>query len=550
MVANIVRKGINAFASRQTNIFTAASFIILTTVFSQVLGILKYRLLVSLFGASSDLGVFFAAFRIPDFIFQVVIAGALSSAFIPIFTEFIAKGKKKEAFDFTSTLMTIGLIFFILISSIIIVFSYQLARLVAPGFSDEELKLMANLMIIIQLSQVFFIFGTIFTAALQSFQHFVIPGLASAFYNFGIILGLIIFSYFFDFGILGGAFGVLIGSALFFIIQIPLLFSAGFRFSSAFALSSGIVKLTRLMIPRSLTLIISQIAATANVFFASFISARSLVIFDLAQTLAMAPVLLLGQSIAQASFPALSLKSDDKKEFLSIFISSFNQILYLTLPISAILIVLRIPLVRLVYGASRFDWDATVETGLTLAYFSIAITANALIALLSRAFYAFKDSKTPFVITAASVLFNIVMSYILILVNQLPIYYLAFSFACASVAGVIVMSLMLNRKIILPKLEMVLSFSKIFISTIVMGVALYVPIKLLDQLVFDTTRTVNLLILTGIASLAGLVSYIFFTWLFDIKEAYYVLAVLKKFSSRDKVLGRIEELIDGTKLNP
>lgn len=550
MVTGIVKKGIGAIVSRQTNIFTAASFIILTTVFSQILGILKYRLLVTLFGASSDLGVFLAAFRIPDFIFQVIIAGALSSSFIPIFTEYLAKNKKKEAFDFASGLLTIGLIFFIFISAVVIVFSYQLSSLVAPGFSKDELTLMSNLMIIIQLSQVFFILGTVLTAMLQSFQHFVIPGLATAFYNFGIILGLIIFSYFFGFGIMGAAIGVLIGSFLFFIIQLPLLGLTGFKFSASFNLSSGILKLLRLMIPRSLTLLISQTAATANLFFASFISARSLVIFDLAQTLAMAPVLLLGQSIAQASFPALSLKTDNKKEFLSILISSFNQILYLTLPISALLIVLRIPLVRLFYGASRFDWEATVETGLTLAYFSIAITANALIALLSRAFYAFKDSKTPFVITLVTVMFNIFLSYTLILKNNLPIYYLAFSFSAASIIGVIIMTLMLNRKIDIPKFEMILSSSKIFISTIIMGVALYVPIKLLDQLVFDTTRTINLLILTGIASSAGIISYIFFTWLFDIKEAYYILAVLKKFGSKDKILKQVGELISGPKLNP
>ena len=549
MVVTIVKKGLNAFAAKQTNIFTAASFIVLTTVFSQILGILKYRLLVSLFGASADLGAFFAAFRIPDFVFQVVIAGALSSAFIPIFTEFIVKDKRREANEFTSTLLLIGLVFYVFISAVIVVFSYQLASIVAPGFSEEELILMARLMIIIQLAQVFFIFGTVFTAVLQSFQHFIIPGLASAVYNFGIILGLVIFSSFFGFGILGGAIGVLIGSILFFIIQLPLLSLTGFKFTPSFILSPGIAKLTRLMLPRSLTLIISQIAATANVFFASFISARSLVIFDLAQTLAMAPVLLLGQSIAQASFPALSLKAGDKKEFLSILTSSFNQILYLTLPISALLIVLRIPLVRLFYGAGRFDWEATVETGLTLAYFSIAITANALIALLSRAFYAFKDSKTPFVITLMSVMFNIFLSYTLILKNNLPIYYLAFSFSASSILGAILMTLMLNRKIEIPKFEIILSSSKIFISTIVMGVALYVPIKLLDQLVFDTTRTINLLILTGIASSAGIISYIFFTWLFDIKEAYYVIAVIKKFGNKDKILKQVNELISGPKLN-
>ena len=549
MVASLVKRGITAFVSKQTNIFTAATFIILTTIFSQILGILKYRLLVSLFGASQELGVFFAAFRIPDFIFQVVIAGALSSSFIPIFTDFISKDKKREAYEFSSTLMTIGLVFFVAVSAIIIVFSYQLASLVAPGFSSEELRLMANLMIIIQLSQVFFILGTIFTAMLQSLQHFVIPGLATAFYNFGIILGLIVFSHFLGYGIYGATIGVLIGSILFFLIQLPLLSVTGFRFSAFFSFSPALIKLLHLMVPRSLTLIISQIAATANVFFASFISARSLVVFDLAQTLAMAPVLLIGQSIAQASFPSLSLKSGDKKEFLSILISSFNQILYLTLPISALLIVLRIPLVRLFYGASRFDWDATVATGLTLAYFAIAITANAIIALLSRAFYAFKDSKTPFIITTISVALNVFLSYAFILWYQLPIYFLAFSFSVTSILGVIMMTIALNKKIDLPKIEILISSSKIIISTIVMGVALYVPIKLLDQLVFDTTRSVGLLMLTGIASGLGFVAYVFFTWLFDIKEAYYVIAVIKKFGNKDKILKQVNELISGPKLN-
>ena len=384
---------------------------------------------------------------------------------------------------------------------------------------------------------------------LQSFQHFVIPGLASAFYNFGIILGLIIFSHFLGVGIYGATIGVLIGAIFFSLIQLPLLAVTGFRFSPSFALTPGIDKLFRLMVPRSLTVIISQIAATANVFFASFLSARSLVIFDLAHTLAMAPVLLLGQSIAQASFPALSLKSGDRREFLSILTSSFNQILYLTLPISALLIVLRIPLVRLFYGASRFDWEATVETGLTLAYFAIAITANALIALLSRAFYAFKDSKTPFIITSITVAINIFLSYLFILTYQLPIYFLAFSFSTSSIVGVVLMAFLLNKRIELPKIEIMVSSAKIIISTIVMGAALYIPIKLLDQLVFDTTRTVGLLALTGIASAAGFASYIFFTWLLDIKEAYYVIRVLKKFGQKDKILKGLNEIIGGPKFN-
>ena len=550
MVTNIVKRSIGALVSRQTNIFTAASFIILTTIFSQILGILKYRLLVALFGASSDLGVFFAAFRIPDFVFQVVIAGALSASFIPIFTDYLARGKKQQAFEFTSALISIGLIFFVFVSAVIVVFAYPLASLVAPGFSKDELILMSRLMIIIQLSQVFFILGTVFTATLQSFQHFVIPGLATAFYNFGIILGLAIFSTFFGLGIYGATVGVLVGSIFFCLVQLPALGVTGFRYSAIFSINSGILRLAGLMIPRSITLVIGQIAATSNVIFASFISARSLVIFDLAQTLAMAPVLLLGQSIAQASFPALSLKSDNKEEFSSIFTSSFNQIIYLTLPIAALLVVLRIPIVRLFFGASKFDWEATVDTGLTLAFFAVSLTANALIPLLSRAFYAHKDSRTPLIITTISVALNILMSYVLILVYNMPIYYLGFSFSISSIFSVAAMTILLDRKVELPKSQIVTSSLKILISSVVMGAALYVPIKLLDQLVFDTTRTINLLMLTGIASSLGFASYVFFTWLFDIKEATYVIAVLKKFKNRNLILKQVGELVDGSRLNP
>jgi len=507
-------------------------------------------MLVSLFGASSDLGVFFASFRIPDFLFQVVVAGALSSSFIPIFTEYISKDKKKEAFAFTSTLVNLGVGFFIFASFFIIVFSYQISSILAPGFSQKELILMANLMVIIQLSQLFFILGTVVTAMLQSFQHFVIPGLASAFYNLGIIVGLIIFTKFLGFGIYGATIGVMIGSLLFLIVQLPLLFKTGFRFTFNFDIKNGVLKVINLMVPRSLTLVVAQIAVTANVFFASFISARSLVVFDLAQTLVMAPVLLFGQSIAQASFPSLSLKKENRQEFTAIFTSSFNQIIYLTLPVSALLIVLRIPIVRLFYGASRFDWEATVETGLTLAYFSISISAYALIYLLSRAFYAHKDAKTPFIITSVSVVVNVVISYMVVLVYHLPIYFLALSSSIAFILSAIVMFVFLDRKVGLPKLEITHSFIKILISTFITGVALYVPIKLLDQLVFDTTRTINLIILTGIASFFGLISYLFFTWLFNIREAYYVIAVLKRFGQKDRILKQVSEIIDGSKLNP
>lgn len=545
-----IQKSLSALGSKQSNIFTAAFFIVITTIFAQILGFVKYRLLVSIFGASSDLGVFLAAFRIPDFLFQVLIAGALSTTFIPIFSEYIRNKKRDDAFRFTSSLITIGLSGFVVVAIVVVIFAPYLSRLIAPGFNDAEIKLMTNLMRIIQMSQVFFVLGIIFTGILQSFQRFLIPGIASALYNLGIILGIIIFSLWLNIGIVGAAIGVLIGAALFALVQLPLLIKTGFFYIPSFHIDQNIKKIAKLMVPRSFTVLFVQIAMTANVFFASLISARSLVIFDLAQTLMLAPIVLFGQSIAQASFPALSLKNKDKKEFLSIFTSSLNQILYLTLPVSAILIVLRIPVVRLFYGASRFDWQATVDTGLTLSFLSISISAQALIFLFSRAFYALKDTKTPFFITGIAVTINIILSYYFILVQHLPIYYLGASLSIGNIIGVVLMLIALNSKIGLPKLDIFINAGKIGIATLVMGVALYIPIKLLDQLVFDTTRTINLLMLTGIASLSGFLAYIFFTWLLDIREVYYIFSVIKRFKYGRRAVKGIEELIDGTKLNP
>lgn len=542
---NLFQKGIGALVSKQTNIFSAALFIILTTIFSQLLGLFKYRILVSYFGASNDLGVFFAAFRIPDFVFQVVIAGALSTSFIPIFSEYVGMGKRREADNFTSSLLTLGVILYLVMSLTVILFSYQLCQLVAPGFSPRELLLMSQFMIIIQLAQIFFILGTVSTAVLQSLQHFLIPGIATAFYNLGIIFGLLLFVPMI--GIYSATVGVMIGSIFFFLVQLPMLIHAGFRYKITLDMSNGVMKVLHLMLPRSITLIVTQLAITANVFFASFLGARSLVVFDLAQTLVLAPVVLFGQSIAQASFPALSQKKNDKKSFDAIFISSFNQILYLTLPLSALFIVLRIPLIRLFFGASRFDWSATVDTGRTLAYFSVSIAAQSLIYLLARAFYAHKDTKTPLIVTLVAVLTNITLSYVFVLVLKLPIFFLAAAFSVSNIFAAFLLFVLLDYKIKLPKGQIISSAIKIFVATLIMGVALYVPLKLLDQLVFDTTKTINLLLLTGIASIAGLITYIFFTWMFAIQEARYVVEVVKKFRDRKLLLKQIGELIDGPK---
>ena len=167
MPSDLFKKGLNILLRRQTNILSAALVLMLTVVFSQILGLIRQRMLVGIYGPSNTLGVYLASSRLPDLLFQVIIAGAISSSFIPIFTDFLAQKKEEEGFKFASSLMIIGLLIFLFISIILFIFSGFFSHLVAPGFSASDLILMSNLMRIIILGQIIFMLASFFSAVLQ-----------------------------------------------------------------------------------------------------------------------------------------------------------------------------------------------------------------------------------------------------------------------------------------------------------------------------------------------------------------------------------------------
>lgn len=239
------------------------------------------------------------------------------------------------------------------------------------------------------------------------------------------------------------------------------------------------------------------------------------------------------------------------EDFKLTFITSFNQVLYFVLPISVLLLVLRIPAVRLIFGAAQFDWAATVLTGKTLALFSLSIFAQALVYLVSRGFYALHDTKTPLIINALTTFLMIILAWFFIFFTQTGVLGIALSFSIASIIDFLLLLIVLDRKVHgFDKKELLLSDFKIFLATVFTGFALYVPIKLLDQLVFDTTKTINLILLTGISSLIGLSLYLFLTWVFDVKEAEMFILLFRKLGDWRQILKGSEEAIDGTRFNP
>lgn len=548
MTNKFLSKSLDLLTRRQTNILSAAFVIMVTVVISQILGLIRQRLLVGIFGASNVLGIYLYSTQLPDTVFQLTIAAALSSAFIPVFSDYLAKGKEKEAHKMASTLLAIGFSLFLVFSLFLIIFAQQILQIFNLGsnFSGQQMVLMANLMRIIIFGQLLFIVATFFTALLQSYNHFFVPGIAAALYNLGIIIGVLVFAP--SVGIYSAAIGVIFGAIIFIAAQVPLARQVGFHFRPdlSYIKSEGVKKIGKLMWPRTLSVIIFQLGTIGIGSFISFLNdpGRMNVIFDFAQTLAFAPVALFGQTIAQAAFPILSREREKPDEFKATFIQSFNQMLYLVLPVSVLFLILRIPLVRLVFGASKFDWNATVATGQTLALFSISIFAQALITLVLRAFYALHDTKVPLIIGAVSTAVLIFLAYLFIVICHMGVQSLGLAFSIASLFQLVSLFLLLEKRVGgFRKSELIPSWAKFFISSFLTAFALYIPIKLLDQLVFDTTRTVNLIILTGISSLLGLLLYLFLTWFFDVKEAQAYLLMFKKIGNWKEVLRKSQELL-------
>lgn len=566
MPLSFFKKGLTILLKQQTNILSAAFVLMATVVLSQILGLFRMRLLAGIYGATDTLGVYLVSSKIPDFLFQLVIAGALSSAFIPVFANMLNKGKEKEANKMASTLMLFGFVFFGIISVILFIFAPYFLQLLnlGSGYGPLQMELMTNLMRIIIFGQIIFLFATFFSAILQTHNHFLIPGLAAALYNLGIIICIVFFAD--NLGIYAPALGVIFGALAYALFQIPLIRKVKFTFKPEFSFETeGIREVLKLIGPRSLSLFIFQIGTILTVSFISFLpsAGRNYVIFDFAQTLAFAPIVLFGQSIAQAAFPVLSRQKDNIEEFRITFMTSFNQMLYLVLPVSALFIILRIPIVRLIFGAARFDWAATVLTGRTLAFFSIAVFAQALIYLVSRAFYALHDTKTPLRVGAVSTLLMLVMSFLFVTFWSSNLQYfaesykmrfsfipvgvesIAFSYSVAGIFNLIVLMFYLNKRIhIFHVTSFWITQIKIFFAVLFMGFAIYIPIKLLDQLVFDTTKTINLIFLMGISSLIGFLLYLFLTWLLNVREASTFLLIFRRISGWREAVGKSEKIIE------
>jgi len=516
---------------------------------SKILGLIRDRLLAHVF-LPEKIDIFWAAFRLPDLIFQIIILGALSIAFIPVFTEHLENKGKDDAFEMARAVLNVSLVIFIFTTILIYFFAQPIvASFIAPGFTASRQVQVVELTRIILFGQVILVLGSFFIGISQSFQRFIIPSLSPVFYNFGIILGIVFLSK--QMGIMGAAYGVVIGAFLHAVVQLPLIWSMGFRFKLPLKFfNPGVKEIMRLMSVRTIGLSAEQINETVGLALASVASIGSVTYLTFAQHLQVVPIGLFGATLAQAALPVLSSERTRGRieEFKITILTTLHQILFLTLPATAILIVIRIPVVRLVFGASQFNWEATVLTGATLAFLSIGLSAQAISLLLVRGFYALKDTKTPVIVSLVVVAVNIILSLYAIVILKFDVWSIGFANSVSAVLSAILLFWTLHFKVGKFDLKMVLiPLLKMLMATVVMGVFLYIPVKLLDAVIFDTTRTINLLALTGISSLFALSIYVILVRFLNVRELDTYVELIRRFGKLQGKLKSTEILPESVK---
>ncbi len=408
----MVKAFIHKISNYQTEKISLAAGIISAASFTSfLLGLVRDRLLSGAFGVGDSLDVYYTAFRIPDFVALVLMMGAISVAIIPIFTQNLVEDKSK-AFKYLSNFLNVATILMIVVCGILFIFAPNFIKLIAPGFNPAKKETTVMLTRIMFLSPILLGISNIISAALMVFKRFLITSLAPIVYNIGSIVGIIFFVPMW--GIAGLAWGIVLGALLHLVIQIPSFLSIGFTYQPSFNfLEKDFLQTVKLTIPRAIGLTAAQVNFIIITAIGSTLLVGSVTMFNWANDLSAPIVGLVAIPFATAVFPALSLAitKNNRDEFLQQFYLAFRQILFLIIPASALAFVLRAHLVRIVFGTSYVDWTQTRLTAACFGIFMFALFAQGLVYLVSKAFYAMKNTFIPLAVSLVSIVVLPALAY-------------------------------------------------------------------------------------------------------------------------------------------
>ncbi|MEN9558680.1 MAG: integral rane protein MviN, virulence factor [Candidatus Parcubacteria bacterium] len=489
-----------------TQVTTAAFIVGAAALVSRLVGVLRDRVLASTFGAGDVLDAYFAAFRVPDFLYNLVILGALSAAFIPVFTQYLEKDRR-EAWRLAERVLSV--VSAVMGTACVALFflAPALIPLTVPGFDGEKLALTISLSRVMLLATFFLALSAVMGGILQSTRRFFAFSLAPVFYNIGIIVGVVLLVP--NIGEMGLAWGVVIGAALHLAVQASVALRIGLeRVPFPSFRHEGVRRIVALMAPRTLGLAVTQVNTVVMLAIASTLAVGSVAVLNLATNLQTVPIGIIAISFAVAAFPSLSraAASKDQKEFTRVLGSTARKIIFLILPATAAFLILRAQIVRLILGEGSFDWDDTIRTAHVLGIMASSLLAQALVPLLARAFYALQDTWTPLWVGIIAEAANLALA--LALRDEFGILGIATAFAVSAWVSVFLLWTRLRVKQGgLGTREVMDSAIRTIIASVAFATAA-IPVRIWIGTVFDLRAFWQVLLQATAASLAGLAAFI------------------------------------------
>lgn len=531
-------RSVVSLANMQLSVKTAATILAASTLVSALLGIFRDRWLNSLYYSTYPTGLdaYTAAFTVPDFMYFILVSGALSVSFIPVFNQRLAGGNKKSAWEISSSVLNLLALATLVASVLIMLFAGPLVRyLVAPGLDESTMTLTINMMRVIAINPFLFAISTVLTSMQQAVGRFVFYAVAPALYNIGILVGIFSFTnginifgaQLFAGGIMGVALGVVFGALLQLIVSMIGLVGLGFDYRfKIYWKNKGFQSVMKLLPARSMDQGLDYAMSIVNTNLASTMGTQSIRAYQQASSLRSMPVNLIGVAISTAFFPELSnrLAAGDENGFRKVFSTALRTIIWISMPVAVIAYFARAYVVSFVQMSGERGMMIDV-----LAAFIIAIFCQSVFHIASRAFYARQDTKTPFRISIFSVGLNIILAIIAAKAYGTPAG-LAYACSIASFIEVSILLIVQNRKMghKLFNRELFATFVKTAIASICAGLVSYLVIKILPPLTKDSDTFLTILPKFMLIAGSGLTSYVIISYFLGINEAK---PVVKKFSS-------------------
>ena len=405
--------------NRQSHGINEAALLLgLFTFVSQLLGLVRDRLLATYLGAGAHLDLYYAAFKIPDFLYVSVATLAAITVLLPYLTQKYGEGDtlgRNNAQQFLNQIFTVLLGFLVLLSIVLFVAMPWLARLVAPGFSASELTTLVGLSRIMLLQPIIVGVSNMVSSVTQMFKKFFVAALSPVFYNLGIILGIVLLYPLF--GIAGLAYGVILGAVLHLIIQVPVLIQHRLipRITTKISFSE-IKSIIMTSIPRTIGLSMSSFTALILTSIASTLATGSISLFNLTNNMLNVPIGIVGISYSVASFPTLVkfFQNNEHSQFANHILNATRKIIFWSVPIMVLFIVLRAQVVRVILGSQSFSWNDTKLAAASLAVLMLGLVCQSLVHLFVRGYYAMGNTKKPLIMNFAGEVLTIILAVMFI----------------------------------------------------------------------------------------------------------------------------------------